>query len=262
MKRKLVVGNWKMNGDLARNRAVLEAIARGVPDEVECALCVPFPYLAQAQGLLSASPVALGGQDVCEFAEGAYTGEVSAAMLEDFGSRYVIVGHSERRTMFGEDDALVGRKAKAAIDAGLVPIICVGESLQERESEQTERILQRQLCAVAEQVDAASLARLVIAYEPLWAIGTGRAASPLQVQSVLSFIRGWLVPRTASARDVRILYGGSVKPESAEALFALPDSDGGLIGAASLVAAQFLGICEAARCASQDNVRQFEGSNE
>jgi len=259
MRRKLVVGNWKMNGDLVRNRALLEEIARQAPDEVDCAVCVPFPYLAQTQTLLSGSCVDFGAQDLGEFAEGAYTGEVSAAMLGDFGCRYVIVGHSERRSMFGEGDALVGRKALSAVRGGLIPIVCVGESLDEREAGQTERVLSRQLDAVAKAVDAEMLSRLVIAYEPVWAIGTGRAASPSQVQGVLSFIRGWLAQRTSAAGDVRILYGGSVKPESAGALFALPDSDGGLIGAASLVAAQFLGICEAAQIASRDNVRQFEG---
>ncbi len=248
-----------MNGDLARNRELLGALSTRVPDEVDCAVCVPFPYLAQARELLSGASVTLGAQDVSEFAEGAYTGEVSAAMLADFGCRYTIVGHSERRSMFGDDSALVGRKALAAMRVGLVPILCVGESLEERSSGRTEAVLRGQLDAVAGIVGASSLSKLVIAYEPVWAIGTGQAASAAQVQSVLSFVRGWLADRTPGADDVRILYGGSVKPESAGPLFGLPDSDGGLIGAASLIAAQFLGICEAARIAWQDNVRQFEG---
>lgn len=259
MRRKLVVGNWKMNGDLVRNRELLRALSPRVPDEVDCAVCVPFPYLAQARELLSGASIGLGAQDVCEFAEGAYTGEVSAAMLADFGCRYAIVGHSERRSMFGDDSALVGRKALAAMRAGLVPILCIGESLEERSSGGTEAVLRGQLDAVAEIVGASALSELVIAYEPVWAIGTGQAASPAQVQRVLSFVRGWLADRTSGADDVRILYGGSVKPESAGPLFGLPDSDGGLIGAASLIAAQFLGICEAARVASRDNMRQFEG---
>lgn len=248
-----------MNGDLVRNRELLGELSLRVPDEVDVAVCVPFPYIAQARELLSGASIALGAQDVCEFAEGAYTGEVSAAMLVDFGCRYTIVGHSERRSMFGNDSALVGRKALAAMRAGLVPILCVGESLEERSMGRTEAVLRGQLDAVAEIVGGSSLTKLVIAYEPVWAIGKGQAASPAQVQGVLSFIRGWLAERTAGADDVRVLYGGSVKPESAGSLFGLPDSDGGLIGAASLIAAQFLGICEAAHVASQDKVRQFEG---
>lgn len=258
MKRKLVVGNWKMNGDLLRNRALLEQVSHRVPEGIECAVCVPFPYLAQAQTLLAASAVHLGAQNVSEFAEGAYTGEVSASMLRDFACRYVIVGHSERRTVFGEDDARVALKAKAALFAGLVPIVCVGESLTERDAGQVEPVLARQLGALDEGLSVEQIGQLVIAYEPLWAIGTGRAASPEQVQRVLSLIRGWFSDRVQNA-PTTILYGGSIKPDTAEALFRLPDSDGGLIGGASLVATQFLAICEAASRASRDFREQFQG---
>lgn len=251
MNNKLVVGNWKMNGDRVHNQALLERLVGRVRGSVQCVVCVPFPYLEQAQGLLRGSGIELGGQDVSEFPDGAHTGEVSGAMLGEFGCRFVIVGHSERRTLLGEDDLLVARKAAAALKSRLTPIVCIGESLAEREAGQTEVVLRRQLDALATVLDVAAIGRLVIAYEPVWAIGTGRAASPEQVQAALAFIRSWLSDRVGNAGSVKILYGGSVKPESAEALFRLPDSDGGLIGAASLVAEQFLGICEAADVASQ-----------
>jgi triosephosphate isomerase len=247
MKSKLVVGNWKMNGSLAGNRALLATLTRHVRDGVAAGVCVPYPYLAQAQALLAGTAIALGAQNVCEHPEGAYTGEVSAPMLREFGCRYVIVGHSERRTLFGEDDALVARKAAAALRAGITPIVCIGESLAEREAGRLESVLQHQLGVL----DPATLGDLVIAYEPVWAIGTGRTASPEQVQQALAFVRGRLVTRGAGAAQVKILYGGSVKADSAFELFALPDCDGGLIGGASLVAAEFLAICEAACAASR-----------
>ncbi len=247
MKRKLVVGNWKMNGDLVRNQALLEQLVRHELAAVERAVCVPFPYLAQAQAALAGTPVALGAQNLCEFDDGAFTGEVSARMLREFGCRYVIVGHSERRSLFGEDDAMVARKTAKALAAGLIPIVCVGESLAEREAGQVEAVLQRQLDALRTELTPAALAELVIAYEPVWAIGTGRAASPEQVQAVLAFIRAWLGEHGGA---VRILYGGSVKPDTARELFSLPDADGGLIGGASLVAGQFIEICEAGASAS------------
>lgn len=255
MNSKLVVGNWKMNGDLARNQALLERVSARVSDAVTCAVCVPFPYLAQAQTLLAGSPVVVGAQDVSEFEQGAFTGEVSGAMLREFGCRYVIVGHSERRTLLAEEDSAVARKAAAALRCGLVPIVCVGESLAEREAGQVEAVLARQLDALADRLERDAIAQLVIAYEPVWAIGTGRAATPSQVQQVLSFIRGWLRQRVDEAAAVKILYGGSVKPDGAEELFRLPDSDGGLIGGASLVADDFIEICEAAVNASQNSVR-------
>lgn len=261
MERKLVVGNWKMNGDLVGNQALFEQLVGRSPGSVDTALCVPFPYLAQGQRALSGSAMMLGAQNLSEFDAGAYTGEVSGRMLADFDCRFVIVGHSERRTLFREDDLLVARKARAALAAGLVPIVCVGESLVEREAGHAEDVLLRQLDALAQMLDGASLARLVIAYEPVWAIGTGRAASPEQVQGILSFVRCWLSRRVGNSRAVRILYGGSVKADSAAALFSLPDSDGGLIGGASLIAEQFLEICEAAAVATQDDdVGDFKGS--
>jgi len=251
MNSKLVVGNWKMNGDLARNQALLEQVSGQGNAAVERAVCVPFPYLAQAQAALVGTAVAVGAQNMSEFDDGAYTGEVSGRMLSEFGCRYVIVGHSERRSLFGEDDATVARKAAAALRVGLTPIVCVGESLAEREANQVETVLRRQLDALGEQLAPEALARMVVAYEPVWAIGTGRAASAQQVQAVLAFIRGWLGERVDNSGVVKILYGGSVKPDTALELFALPDSDGGLIGGASLVAGQFIEICEAAAIASQ-----------
>lgn len=246
MKNKLVVGNWKMNGGLADNQALLNALSAGVPCGVECAVCVPFPYLVQTADHLKASAVTFGAQNVSEFAQGAYTGEVSAAMLAEFVCRYVIVGHSERRSLFGETSEVVARKAAIVLQAGMVPIVCVGETLEERESGEVELMLGRQLDALDATLDAAKLSRIVIAYEPVWAIGTGRSASPEQVQAALAFVRGWLSCRLEDATVVSILYGGSVKGDTALELFALPDADGGLIGGASLVAEEFLTICRAA----------------
>lgn len=246
MKKKLVVGNWKMNGSLVSNQALFNALLAGVPTGVECAVCVPFPYLAQAADHLKASDVTYGAQNVSAFAQGAYTGEVSAAMLAEFACRYVIVGHSERRSLFGESSEMVARKAAVVLGAGMVPIVCVGETLDERESGEVEAVLGRQLDALDATLDRAMLSRIVIAYEPVWAIGTGRSASPEQVQAVLAFIRGWLASRMEDVAAVSILYGGSVKCGTALELFALPDADGGLIGGASLVAEEFLTICRAA----------------
>lgn len=231
-----------MNGSLASNAALVSALGE-VPG-VEVALCVPYPYLAQLQQ----RPLgfALGAQDVSEFAQGAYTGEVSAAMLADFGCTYVIVGHSERRALFGDDDLLVARKAAAALAAGLVPVVCVGETLEERDAGQVQAVICRQLVAVRDVLGAASLARVVLAYEPVWAIGTGRSATAGQAEEVHGFIRAWLVEQGVGAEQVRILYGGSVKPDNAAALFSMPNVDGGLIGGASLVASDFMAICRAA----------------
>jgi len=242
MARKLVVGNWKLNGSLAANEALLaacEALAG-----VDMAVCVPFPYLAQVASRLGG--MALGAQTVSEFQSGAYTGEVSAEMLAEMGCRYVIVGHSERRALFGEDDATVGRKAAAALRAGLVPIVCVGESLSERDAGRVMEVIGRQLDAVRESIGAQGLSRTVIAYEPVWAIGTGRAASAEEAQAVHAAIRRQLAKYGAPAAEIRILYGGSVKTDNAQALFAMPDVDGGLIGGASLVAQDFMAVCRAA----------------
>ncbi|MDR1228737.1 MAG: triose-phosphate isomerase [Azoarcus sp.] len=240
MAQKLVVGNWKLNGSLAANEALFGAI--GAVAGVDAAVCVPFPYLAQAASSLRG--LALGAQTVSEFQTGAYTGEVSAEMLAELGCRYVIVGHSERRSLFGEDDAAVGRKAAAALRAGLAPIVCVGESLAEREAGRALDVVGRQLDAVSAVIGASALARVVVAYEPVWAIGTGRAASVDEAQVVHAGIRGWLAGRGAAA--ARVLYGGSVKADNAAALFATPGIDGGLIGGASLAARDFMAICRAA----------------
>lgn len=242
---KLVAANWKMNGSLAANRALIEALEPVAG--VEVVVCVPYPYLAQAGPLLRAA--ALGAQDVCEFPVGAYTGEVSAAMLAEFDCRYVIVGHSERRALFGEADLAVGRKAAAALAAGLVPIVCVGETLAERDAGQVMDVIGRQLSAVIEALGPVDLARVVIAYEPVWAVGTGRSASPAQAADVHAGIREWLRVRGVATEKVRILYGGSVKPENAAELFSMPNIDGGLIGGASLVAIDFSAICRAAAVA-------------
>lgn len=248
MTKKLIAGNWKLNGSLGANASLLAELLTAPADlaAVDCAVCVPFPYLAQVGGLLAESGVALAAQDVSEFGSGAYTGEVSAGMLAEFGCRYVIVGHSERRALFAEGDQQVGRKAAAALAHGLVPIVCVGETLAERDEGRAMDVIGRQLDAVGEALDAASLERVVIAYEPVWAIGTGRSASVGQVVDVHQGIRRWLAARCETSAAVRILYGGSVKPENAGAIFAAPDVDGGLIGGASLVARDFLAICRAA----------------
>jgi triosephosphate isomerase len=249
MRSKLVAGNWKMFGSLAENAALLEAVRSGAPTGggVEAAVCVPFPYLAQVQHALTGSAVSWGAQNFSEFTKGAYTGEVSGAMLRDFGCRYVILGHSERRTLYGEDSDLVARKCRTALDAGLVPILCVGETLAEREADVTEKVVGAQLDAATSVIGAAGLARSVVAYEPVWAIGTGRTATPEQAQAVHAFIRQRVSALDAAvAANLLILYGGSVKANNAESLFAKPDIDGGLIGGAALVAAEFLAICKAA----------------
>ncbi len=250
MRIKFVAGNWKMNGNLAANQDLLRNL---MPDltrvaGVKCAVCVPFPYLAQVQQLLSGSGVAWGAQDISQFDAGAYTGEVSGAMLVDFGCRYVIVGHSERRALFGETSEIVSLKYAAALKAGLTPILCVGETLGERESGTTETVIAAQLDAVTSRCGVQSLAHAVIAYEPVWAIGTGKTASPEQAQAVHAYIRARIAREDASIADrVQVLYGGSVKAANATQLFAMKDLDGGLIGGASLDAQEFAAICRAAR---------------
>ncbi len=241
---KLVVGNWKMNGSTAANATLLAALIAGWrarPDR-DVALCVPYPYLAQARDALGGSPIAWGAQDVSEYASGAYTGQVSAAMLAEFGCRYVLVGHSERRHGCGETDAIVAAKAAAALGAGLTPVVCVGETLAERDAGQWQEAVTRQVDAVVQRLGA-DCARTVLAYEPVWAIGTGRTATPQQAQDVHAHLR--LRLRGAAAAGVPILYGGSVKAANAGALFAQADVDGGLVGGASLDAAEFLAIAGA-----------------
>jgi len=244
MRGKLVVGNWKMHGGLAANAALLGALMAGWQPAAgrTLAVCVPFPYLAQAQSALAGSPIAWGAQDVSEHGAGAYTGEVSAAMLLEFGCRYAIVGHSERRQYYGDTDGIVAAKAAAALAAGLTPVACVGETLAEREAGATEAVVLRQLDAVLARVGREAV-KMVIAYEPVWAIGTGRTASPDEAQAVHALLRTRLAG--AGASDVPVLYGGSVKADNAAALFAMADIDGGLIGGASLKAAEFLAIARA-----------------
>jgi triosephosphate isomerase len=249
MRQRLAVGNWKMHGSLPENRALLESLtaaASGLTRAI-CAVCVPFPYLAQAQAALAGSRVAWGAQNVSQHPKGAFTGEVSAAMLREFGCRYVLVGHSERRQMYGEDDATVVAKAKAALAAGLTPILCVGETLAERERNVTEAVVGRQVSAAVDGLGVDGLGAAILAYEPVWAIGTGKTATPQQAQAVHAFIRGRLKAGSAQLADkVPVLYGGSVKAANAAELFAMADVDGGLVGGASLVAEEFAAICREA----------------
>ena len=239
-KKKLIAGNWKMNGNLEANDALVRAVAAGMKDAAcDVAVCVPAPYLAQLQMLRHGSALELGAQDVSSHESGAFTGETSAAMLKEFGVRFCVVGHSERRQYHGENDALVAEKAKAALAHGITPIVCVGETLAEREAGHTEEVVKRQLAAVI-HVNGHCISEIVVAYEPVWAIGTGRTATPEQAQAVHAFLRKEVQSGTP------ILYGGSVKPQNAAAIFAMPDVDGGLIGGAALVAADFLAIARAA----------------
>ena len=240
-----VIGNWKMNGSLAGNADLLEAV-RGKPaSSVKVAVCAPFPYLNQVQRALGGGDVQSGAQDVCEHSVGAYTGQVSAAMLREFGVTVVLVGHSERRQFNGESSQLVAAKAAAALAAGLTPVICVGETLAQREAGRAEATVATQLAPCANLI-AASSASIVVAYEPVWAIGTGKTASPAEAQAMHGFIRSQLAAMSPSAANVSVLYGGSVKASNAKELFSQPDIDGGLIGGASLVASDFLAIISAA----------------
>jgi triosephosphate isomerase (TIM) len=247
MRRKLIAGNWKMNGSLAANQTLLAGIKAGLRDVAcEVAVCIPLPYLAQCQSELTGTAVAWGAQDLSVHEAGAFTGETSAAMLLDFGCRYVIVGHSERRSYHCETDGLVAQKTLRALKAGLTPIVCVGESLAEREEGQTDKIVGRQIDAVLAAIDANELEKIVIAYEPVWAIGTGKTATPQMAQEVHAMLRTKLATKNPeAARNVKILYGGSMKPDNAKELLAMPDIDGGLIGGASLKAADFLAIIKA-----------------
>lgn len=242
MRQKLVIGNWKMHGSLAANVALLEAI-KAAPASARLAVCAPFPYLAQCQALLAGSVVAWGAQDVSAEARGAFTGEVAASMLAEFGVSYALVGHSERRSYHGETDATVAAKAVRALEFGIVPVVCVGESLAQREAGETEAVVGRQLGAVLEALSLEQLGRIVLAYEPVWAIGTGKTASSEQAQAVHAFLRAQVAARDAGvAARMAMLYGGSVKPDNAAELFSMPDIDGGLIGGASLKSDDFLAI--------------------
>ncbi|MDP3618216.1 MAG: triose-phosphate isomerase [Ramlibacter sp.] len=249
IKRKLIAGNWKMNGDLASNDALVRALIAGIaamPDSTcEVALCVPSPYLAQVQMLRARSKLELGAQDVSAHASGAYTGEVSAGMLKEFGARYAIVGHSERRLYHGETDAQVADKAKAALAAGITPIVCVGETLAERETGKTQDVVKRQMAAVI-HANGHCISEIVVAYEPVWAIGTGKTATPEQAQQVHALLRAQLRAATEHCDRIHILYGGSMNAANAASLLSQPDVDGGLVGGASLKAADFLQIIAAA----------------
>ena len=249
-KKKLIVGNWKMNGSLAANEALLKAMIAGTA-EVACdvAVAVPAPYLAQVQALTAGTAIAVAAQDVSAHESGAYTGEVSVAMLKDFGVRYALVGHSERRQYHGETDAIVAEKAQRALAAGVTPVVCVGETLQERESGMTAAVVKRQLAAVI-HLNGHCISEIVVAYEPVWAIGTGRTASPEQAQEVHAVLRSQLVAACGqNAHSPRILYGGSMNAANAADLLSQPDIDGGLIGGASLKAPDFLAILSAATAA-------------
>jgi triosephosphate isomerase len=249
MRAKLVAGNWKMHGGLSDNAKLLADVVAGSSGltRAQQAVCVPFPYLGQASDLLDGTRIAWGAQNLSEHAKGAYTGEVSASMLREFGCTYVIVGHSERRALYGEGSDTVAAKYKAALDAGLRPILCVGETLAQREAGETERVVDEQLGAVTKRFGVGVLGGGVIAYEPVWAIGTGKTATPEQAQAVHAHIRRQIGSADAGvAKNVQILYGGSVKAANAGELFEMPDIDGGLIGGASLIAAEFVSICRAA----------------
>lgn len=248
MAKKIVIGNWKMNGDGASITALVQQLLpRLVGLRSEVALCAPFPYLLHVGSSLKGSQVQLGAQDLCQVDKGAFTGEVSGPMLADVGCRYVLVGHSERRTLYAENDELVAMKFEAALKSGLTPVLCIGEILEERRLGVTETVVRRQLEAVVTRVGIDLLARGVIAYEPVWAIGTGESATPLQAQEVHHQIRQWLSQQSpAIAPGISILYGGSVRADNAAELFEQPDIDGGLIGGASLDAAPFAAICSAA----------------
>jgi len=249
MRRPVVAGNWKMHGSRSANEALLTELEQRLNPEwpVDVVIFPPFVYIADAVRLLDEGTVAVGAQDVCAEPVGAFTGQVAAAMLRDVGCRYVIVGHSERRRLYHEDDVLVARKFAAVREVGLTPVLCVGETLEEREAHLTEAVVARQLDAVTAMNGVASLDHAIVAYEPVWAIGTGRTASPQQAQELHAYLRGRIDAQDAKiARRVRILYGGSVKASNAAELFSMPDVDGGLVGGASLSADEFIEICAAA----------------
>ena len=246
MRKNLVVGNWKMHGSRAANAALLAGLKEAGPWSAEVAVCVPFPYIAEAALALTGQSVGLGAQDCSSHEQGAFTGEVSAAMLADLGCRYVIVGHSERRAYHHESDQWVADKAKIALAHGVTPIVCVGETLVERDAGQTEAVVKRQLAAVVHTLTHC-IGEIVLAYEPVWAIGTGLTATPAEAQAVHAVLRTQLHAATQKASSMRIVYGGSVKADNAAELFAQIDIDGGLIGGAALKVADFAAICRAAK---------------
>ena len=246
MKKQLIAGNWKMNGSVIANEALVKALVAGSAQAAcHVAVCVPAPYLAQVQGLVAGSVIAVGAQDVSQHESGAFTGEVSAGMLKDFGTRYCLVGHSERRQHHGETDAVVAIKAQRALAAGITPVVCVGETLAEREAGRTEEVVKRQLAAVI-HTNGHCISEIVVAYEPVWAIGTGKTATPEEAQQVHAVLRAQLRAATDHAERVLIVYGGSMNAANANQLLSQPDIDGGLVGGASLKAADFLSIIAAA----------------
>jgi triosephosphate isomerase len=249
VRRPLVAANWKMHGQKAQAAALIQALVQELDgqDAIDVLVCPAFVYLTQVAEALAGSKLQLGAQNVHQAGQGAFTGEVSAPMLRDVGCSHVLVGHSERRTLFGETDAVIAAKFVAVQDAGLIPVLCVGESAEQREAGETDSVVQQQLRAVLASAGAAAFARAVIAYEPVWAIGTGLTATPQQAQAVHALIRRELAAQACAAADaVQVLYGGSVKAANAAELFAQPDIDGALVGGASLVAEEFLAICRAA----------------
>jgi triosephosphate isomerase (TIM) len=249
MRHPVVAGNWKMHGSRSANETLLSELVERVKPEwhIEVVVFPPYVYLADAVRTVEEGDIGVGAQDLCAEAPGAFTGQVAAVMVKDIGCRYAIVGHSERRRLYHEDDALVARKFAAALSAGLTPVLCVGETLEEREAHRTEAVIARQLDAVTAMVGVASFAKAIVAYEPVWAIGTGRTASPQQAQDVHAYLRARIGAQDAKIGGrLRILYGGSVKASNARELFAMPDVDGGLVGGASLSADEFLEICSAA----------------
>jgi triosephosphate isomerase len=247
MSKKLIAGNWKLNGSLPANEALIKAIVAGLPATLACdvAVCVPAPYLSQVQTLCAGTALEVGSQDVSAQVSGAFTGEMSAAMLKEFGVRYALVGHSERRQYHGETDEAVASKAKAALASGITPVVCIGETLAEREAGQTETVVKRQLAAVI-HANGHCISEIVVAYEPVWAIGTGKTASPEQAQAVHAVLRAQLKAASDKAASIKILYGGSMNAANAKDLLAQPDIDGGLIGGAALKAPDFLTIIAAA----------------
>ncbi|RKZ75679.1 MAG: triose-phosphate isomerase [Gammaproteobacteria bacterium] len=250
MRQSLVVGNWKMNGSIQSNQSLLDNFKQNIKkvQNAQVSVCAPFVYLQQISELLKGTVIAWGAQDISNQKPGAFTGEVAGSMLVDFNCQYVIIGHSERRNLYGESDELVAEKFAMAQSVKLIPILCVGELLEQREAGETENVVKRQLDAIINLQGVASLANSVIAYEPVWAIGTGKTATPQQAQNVHTFIRSLIAKKEAGiAKQLQILYGGSVKANNAVELFAMPDIDGGLIGGASLKADEFLTICQAAR---------------
>lgn len=245
MRQSLIMGNWKMNGSREEGQQLAKALAEGLGTvSQEVAVCVPFVYLSDIRGVLASSPIALGAQNVADQASGAYTGEVSAAMLADCGVKYALVGHSERRSYYGDTSESVAKRFCQAQKQNVIPVLCVGETLEEREQNRTFQVVDEQLDAVIDAAGIEAFANAVIAYEPVWAIGTGKTASDEQAQEVHQYIRQQIAKRSQAIADkVQILYGGSVKPDNAKALFAMPDIDGGLVGGASLDAKGFLQIC-------------------